>query len=407
MRRDRNRLNSAGSFSAKYILPKSFVRLAWRRNSMLELSFQAKQRLAFLEFYQVVKDATLVCKSFKISRQTFYHWKKRYHPNDLASLENQSKAPRAKRRSSLTLKQEENIKKLRKGYLRTGKMKLAILYQKEYGTKISSWQIQKVIEKHDLYYDPLEAKKIRTKKHKSLGMKKLRINEVKPRDFISRDKQFFFCTDTIVLYLPWGIKRYILTAIDYFHKLSFAKCYKTKSSLNAFDFLLRLNLLVDSKIAAILSDNGSEFAKYFEGACRKLNIIHIYTRNRTPKDNSVNERFNRTLQEEFMSLNEYFEEYLAEDTLTKANQELTNWLIFYNFKRPHQTLNYQTPIEYTNQRVSGMYPASTLVCEQTKFLLYFWPCQQSQKKLLKKLAQIRKSQKFLQKNFIAQQPIES
>jgi len=309
----------------------------------------------------LVKDVSLVCKSFKVSRQTFYKWRKRFTPDDLSSLEDKSKAPGIKRKGILTFKQEENIKKLRKKHLRTGKMKLAILYQQEYKEKISSWQIQKVIQKHSLYYDPLKAKKIRAKKHKSLGKKKVRINEVNPKDYLSKDKPFFFCADTIVLYLPWGMKRYILTAIDYFQKISFAKVYKTKSSLNAFDFLLRLNLLVDGKISAILSDNGSEFAKYFESACKRLGIAHIYTRNRTPKDNSVNERFNRTLQEEFMSLNEYFEEYLVDKDLIRANQELTNWLIFYNFKRPHQTLNYQTPIDYTyyTKQVSAMYPSST------------------------------------------------
>lgn len=76
--------------------------------------------------------------------------------------------------------------------------------------------------------------------------------------------------------------------------------YKNKSSLSTFDFLMRLSLLVDGKIAAILSDNGSEFAKYFEEACKRLKITHIYTRVKTPKDNAVDERFNRTLQEEFM-----------------------------------------------------------------------------------------------------------
>jgi transposase InsO family protein len=363
MRRDRNRLNSGGSFSAKYILPRSFVKLAWRRNSMVELSFQAKQRLAFLEFYQVVKDVSLTCKLFKISRQTFYKWRQRYDSHNLASLEDLSKAPQTKRKGILTLQQESNIIKLRKRKenLRLGKLKLAILYQQEYGEKISSWQIQKVIEKHGLYYDSLKAKKIRTKKRKSWGQKKIKINEVNPQDYLTKDKPFFFCLDCIVLYLPWGMKRYILTAIDYFHKLAYSRVYRTKASSNAFGFLLRLNLLTEGKIAAVLSDNGGEWKKYFESACQRLKIAHIWTRLRTPKDNSVNERFNRTLQEEFMATDEYFEEYLLEKDLIKANQTLTEWLIFYNFKRPHQTLNYQTPIDYTyyTKGVSAMYPSRT------------------------------------------------
>jgi len=331
---------------------------------MVTLSFQAKQRLAFLEFYQVVKDVSLVCKLFKISRQTFYKWKARHDPEDLASLEDQSRAPKTKRKGILTLEQEIKIKNLRKKKtnLRLGKLKLAILYEKEYGEKISSWQIQKVIQKHSLYYDPVKVRKIRAKKDKNRGKKKIRIHEVNPQDYTSEQRPFFFCLDCIVLYLPWGIKRYILTAIDYFHKLAYSRVYRTKASLNAFDFLMRLNLIVDGKIAAILSDNGGEWKKYFEAACQRLNIVHIWTRFKTPKDNSINERFNRTLQEEFMATEEYFEEYLLEKDLIQANQALTEWLVFYNFKRPHQTLNYQTPIDYTyyTRQVSAMYPAGTI-----------------------------------------------
>ena len=54
------------------------------------------------------------------------------------------------------------------------------------------------------------------------------------------------------------------------------------------------------------------------------------------KDNAIDERFNRTVIEEFMETDEYFEPYLTETSLTKANERLTEWLIFYNFKRPHQ-----------------------------------------------------------------------
>jgi len=94
------------------------------------------------------------------------------------------------------------------------------------------------------------------------------------------------------LYLPWGIKRYIVATYDYFHKVGYARVYKSHSSLQAFDFLFRLNILIDVRIAAILSDNVSEFAKHFEKACKRLKIIHTFTRIKTPKDNPMDERFN-------------------------------------------------------------------------------------------------------------------
>ncbi len=122
--------------------------------------------------------------------------------------------------------------------------------------------------------------------------------------------------------------------------------------------------MVNGKIAAIISDNGGEFAKYFEEALKRLKITHIYTRVKTPKDNSINERFNRTLKEEFMQTDEYFEPLLTEADLTDANKRLTEWLIFYNLQRPHQTLKYKTPIEWYNDnyrlmKVLPMYPTYT------------------------------------------------
>jgi len=357
MRRDRDFLNSAGSFSLRYNLPYYFLKQG-RRRFMGELSFQAKTRLAFLEFYKEIKEVSVVCKAFKISRETFYKWKRRFNPNNLSSLENRSKAPFHKRKGMFSLAKEIELKAYRQKYIKQGKMKLSRMWRNEHGEEISSWQFQKVIEKYKLYFDKEKTRKLKMKKDKNRGAKKIRINTINPRDCVSKDKPFFFCCDSIVLYLPWG-KRYIITALDYFNRLGFARSYTTKSSLSAFDFLLRLNMLVDGKIAAILSDNGSEFAKHFEEACKKLSIAHFFTRIRTPEDNPKNERFNKTIQEEFIEINEYFEPLLSETDLSEANRILTDWLIFYNFKRPHQALAYKTPMEYiTNiQRVSGMYPS--------------------------------------------------
>jgi hypothetical protein len=95
-------------------------------------------------------------------------------------------------------------------------------------------------------------------------IKKIRIDKIDKENLITKEKPFFFCFDTVVLYLPYGVKRYILSAIDYKSKIAYARCYSSKSSLSSFDFILRLSMLVNGKISAILSDNGSEFAKYFE-----------------------------------------------------------------------------------------------------------------------------------------------
>jgi transposase InsO family protein len=74
----------------------------------------------------------------------------------------------------------------------------------------------------------------------------------------------------------------------------------TNSSYSTADFLYCLNYLLDDKIINIHTGNSSEFQKCFSQALIELNFNHCFYRPKTPKDNSTNERFNRTLEEEFI-----------------------------------------------------------------------------------------------------------
>lgn len=148
-----------------------------------------------------------------------------------------------------------------------------------------------------------------------------------------------------------GIKRYIFTAIDKDGKFAYARSYKSKSSKNGEDFFYRLRYLLDGQIPRVEHDNVTEFKKCFRAACDKLKIEQYYSRVRTPKDNPDNERFNQTLQTEFINLgNMCFDQ-------DQFNRNLTEWLIEYNFKRLHQSLNYQTPLEFS--KVLPMYSSCT------------------------------------------------
>jgi len=80
---------------------------------------------------------------------------------------------------------------------------------------------------------------------------------------------------------------------------------------------------------------------------QKLGIKHYWSRPRTPKDHAEIERFNRTLEEEFLQKGNYI------DDLEIFNPLLTEWLIEYNFNRPHQSLGYLTPMEVLHQKMGG------------------------------------------------------
>ena len=312
------------------------------------LSVEAKRRFQWIDYNKRGHNISLTCRHFNIPRKTFYIWLKRYNEAGVAGLEDLDHTPKRKRQRKCTPVQEERIVALRTKYIRYGKEKLANIYMREYGESITSWQIQKIIEKYKMYYNPKKTARIASKRKKSINKKRITELRKKPQT------GFLVCIDTVVIY--WNsMKRYIFTAVDHYSKLAFARMYTTKSSKNAKDFLLRLDHLMDGDIKNINRDNGSEFKGEFDKALGELQIAGYFSRVKTPKDNAVNERFNRTIQEEFVDLGNFSSDPEV------FNKRLLEWLIEYNFNRPHQTLGYKTPIEMAcgKRDLLPMYSSST------------------------------------------------
>ena len=324
----------------------------WRGAAELS-GFNAQERLRveWMVFYYTAagENATLTAQHFGISRKTFHKWLKRFKDSkyNVHSLANRSRAPHRKRRWEVSLIQEERIRHLRERYPYYGKKKLKVLYEREYSEEISTWKIERVVRRYKLYPDQNKAEKTARKRARARKHPKKRITQL-----VKEGRPYFlFQLDTIVIY--WNnLKRYILTAVDHASKLGYARMYKNKSSRSAADFLYRLRYLVNQPIENLQTDNGSEFALEFERASAELGIQRYFSRVRTPKDNSEVERFNETLEYEWL-----YNFNLSLDP-QELNPQLTEWLIEYNFNRPHQSLGYLTPIEYI-EKVLPMWSAST------------------------------------------------
>ncbi len=79
---------------------------ALARLNLKELSPEAKLRLKWFDWYASHdQNASLTCRHFGISRQTFYRWKKRYDPKHLQSLEDRSSVPHKRRHRMWTTAQ--------------------------------------------------------------------------------------------------------------------------------------------------------------------------------------------------------------------------------------------------------------------------------------------------------------
>lgn len=334
------------------------------------LSEKAQLKLEWLIFYHTIgeKNALLTAAHFGINPKTLHKWKRRFNEKDISTLEEKSRAPDKTRQREISTLQRERIRNLRKEHMRWGKMKLKERYLEIYNEYISSWKIQKVIEEEYLYFNKAEHDKQTRRRKQAQKHKKRRIHTLLKK----KKTNYLWHIDTVVFTLSHGGYRYLLTAIDDTSKLAYARAYTTHSSKQSTDFLKRLHYLTKGEIINLHHDNGSEFKKDFEKACRELSLPQYYSRVRTPKDNAVLERFNRTIQEEFVEMIDIG----LEDT-GEFNQMLLDWLIEYNSIRPHQALDYKSPLQYIdtylNNRVLPMSSSRTNYCIFRTTGVYCWP----------------------------------
>ncbi len=95
------------------------------------------------------------------------------------------------------------------------------------------------------------------------------------------------------------------------------------------------------QVRALLTDNGSSYRSHiFRHACLHLGIQHRRTRPYTPRTNGKAERFIQTALREWA----YAKHWKNSD---ERDQNLQPWTAYYNFARPHGSLNYNPPISRT------------------------------------------------------------
>lgn len=302
------------------------------------ISDTAKQRVKILAFWDTYgTEATLA--AFGGSERSLKRWQSalRKGSGRLESLNPHSTAPKGRRSRQVETWVEDHIVALRTRHPRLGKEKVhALLLKLGYADSVST--VGRIIK-------DLKAKgRLPTRVKISVSGKTGRMIERKPRNpkkKLRRPQSMRVLElDTIVRFVD-GTKRYILTAVDTKTRTTFAGAYTNHGSASASDFLKRcLEVLPDCPLH-IQTDNGSEFAKYFRTTATGLNLTHYHTYPRSPKMNAHVERFNRTLQEEFI----IHHRSLLRDDIQTFNKQLIDYLLWYNCERPHHALNLKSPFQ--------------------------------------------------------------
>lgn len=315
-----------------------FARVMSLTQKLMNKSKEAERREQILSFWkkhglEAVKDA------YGVGRSTLFLWRKKQKEG---KLEPESRRPKNVRQPVTPPYIVDAVCQYRRAFPFLGKDKLETII-KQAGIQVSASTIGRVIVRNNL---PSAPKKY-VAKNKYRGKDRL------PSDYDIKHPGDLVGMDTVVIQEA-GLKKYIITAVDYFTRIAVARVYSSACSRNAKDLLMRMKIALGSDIQGVNTDNGSEFMAEYEKACREMAIKHFWTYPRTPKMNPLAERFNRTIQEEANFP-------LFSEPLEIWNSFISHYIMLYNFFRPHYSLDYETPVDvYLKSKQSNMWWSHTV-----------------------------------------------
>lgn len=270
------------------------------------------------------------------------------------TMERKSRKPQNVRQSNIPFETKQEILEIRKINPTYSEKKIKIILERDYNVIMGHSTIGRILRE-------LNSKSLITLKGSKLK-KKLKpneINDTKSRDFNKGyakkweyekhiDKSKFNIGEMIQidhLKINKNDKRFIqFNAIDTKTRIKISYCYNSATSRNAKDFLInRLIKELPFTVKSIQVDGGSEFRKDFEETCKELNIPLYVLPPYSPKYNGRVERVNKTDREEFWNNKELIKTC---NVISDFNERLKEYTEKYNNYRPHEMLDYKTPMEY-------------------------------------------------------------
>lgn len=295
--------------------------------------------LAFWEKHGL--EATL--DAFKVKRRILFYWKKQFKEGGLKpeSLNEKSRAPKIRRKRLWREEIIAEIKRQRWEHPNLGKDKL-------YSALKTFCDSQRLVCPQPSTIGRLikdcGGLRMFPQKVSHFGkVKPLKRREVlrKPKDFKAEYPGHLVALDTVERIIH-GCRRYLITFEDIHTRFGFAWATTSHASLAAKEFFDYCRKVFPFAFAFVLTDNGSEFAKHFAEELKRLHLTHYHTYPKTPKMNSHLERFNRTIQDEFV---DYHEHELLDPAI--FNRKLIDYLLWYNAERPHWAFKNQlSPVQF-------------------------------------------------------------
>ena len=307
-----------------------------------------EHRIKVLNFYD--RYGPEACKeAFSVSRSTVYLWKQKLKANQgrLSALAPGSKAPHNRRKRHTTALVANYIVEQRTKHPRLGKDKLTellkpiCLEQDVVCPSVST--VGRILN------DLKDQGRLMTGARLTYNARYRTVRELKRKPKLKKDRRGSYHPeragdlvqmDCVIKFIG-GMRRYVISAIDYESEFAFSFAYASLSSARAKDFLHKFIRVAPFEVSRVQTDNGSEFYKLFHEACNDLGLTHYWNYPKRPTMNGKIERYNRTVQEEFV---DWHLDDLGYD-IDSFNYQLMDWVLWYNTERPHFSLKLKPPLK--------------------------------------------------------------
>lgn len=320
--------------SSRTVTPKDFDSLLRRCEKQEQIiavlksvpavaSATTQEKLAVLEPLYGQFSVHVLCEALDVPRGTFYNHIKRNKRNNSSY---------AKHREELRTAIQEIFEESRQTF---GSEKIcAVLHERGY--RAGTTLVRELMSEMGLS-SVVTTSKRQWKKSNSYERKA----NILQRQFHAEAPNCVWVSDVTCLKLKNRFY-YLCVIIDLYSRKVIAHKISTRNSTQLITATLKMacNIRTPGENLIFHSDQGSQYTSHaFRQMLKKLKITQSFSNAGTPHDNAVMESFFAVFKKEEF----YRSDYRSEAEFRKRIDE---YIAFYNQKRPHTTLNLQTPEQY-------------------------------------------------------------